>query len=146
MAKIPTWIPVVALALQDDSGRWLMHLRSEEKDHGGLWEFPGGKVESGEKPVNALIREIEEELGIILKAASLSPAGFAEGEPSDDTTQIVILLYTCGPWNTKHGAQPQSLEGGGIGWFTVDEIEKLDKPPLDVALARQLFAQVVSPD
>ena len=140
MEDNPTWIPVVALALQDDEGRWLMHLRDEKKAHGGLWEFPGGKVELGENPSNALIREIEEELGVSLAAASLSPAGFAQDEPADGKIQIVILLYTSRQWNPQQGVQPRSIEGGGIGWFTAKEIEALDKPPLDVALARQLFA------
>lgn len=139
MEKNPTWTLVVALALQDDSGRWLMHLRDEKKEHGGLWEFPGGKVESGETPVNALIREIEEELGISLEAASLTPTGFAQSELGDSKTPIVILLYTGGPWNLLRGKQPQALEGGGIGWFTIEEIEALSKPPLDVKLAEQLF-------
>lgn len=140
MEKNPTWIPVVALALTDDTGRLLMHLRDEKKEHGGLWEFPGGKVESNENPANALIREIQEELGISLDGASLSPAGFAEAEPAEGKSQIVILLYTAGPWNRVQGEQPQSLEGGGVGWFTPAEIAQLDKPPLDVALACRIFA------
>ena len=61
--NIPTWTCVVALALRDGKGRWLMHRRPADKHHGGLWEFPGGKVETGETPRNALVRETEEELG-----------------------------------------------------------------------------------
>ena len=140
MEKNPTWLLVVALALQDESGRWLMHLRNEKKEHGGLWEFPGGKVEAGETPVNALIREIEEELGITLRNSSLRPAGFAQDPVSENKSQIVILLYTCGPWSTGKQQQPRSLEGGDARWFTPAEIELLAKPPLDVALACQLFA------
>lgn len=140
MENYPTWIPVVALALQDGTGRWLMHLRAENKQHGGLWEFPGGKVEPGETPVNALIREIQEELGISLEGFSLRPAGFAENDPDMGANQIVIMLYTCGPWNLLHPVQPCCLEGGSIGWFTPDEMELLEKPPLDIVLAGQLFA------
>lgn len=140
MEKNPTWVPVVALALCDNHGRWLMHLRPEEKHHGGLWEFPGGKVESGESPVNALIREIKEELGITLDIASLAPACFAEERPHEGQNQIVIMLYKAGPWTGLEQVQPQSLEGGGTGWFTPAEIEALEKPPLDQALVRQLFA------
>ena len=139
MEKNPTWILVVALALQDELGRWLMHLRDEKKEHGGLWEFPGGKVEPGEMPVNALIREIHEELGISLEATDLSPAGFAQSEPVDGKLPIVIMLYTGGPWNTKQSRQPQALEGGGVDWFTPEEVGLLAKPPLDVVLARHLF-------
>ena len=58
MKEIPTWTCVAALALSDGNGRWLMHKRPIGKHHGGLWEFPGGKVEAGETPRNALIREI----------------------------------------------------------------------------------------
>ncbi len=144
MEKNPTWILVVALALQDELGRWLMHLRDEKKEHGGLWEFPGGKVESGETPANALIREIHEELGISLEASSLNPAGFAQSEPVHGKIPIVIMLYTVGPWNTKLSGEPQSLEGGGVGWFTPEEVESLDRPPLDVVLARQLFASQIA--
>jgi 8-oxo-dGTP diphosphatase len=140
MENNPTWIPVVALALQDGMGRWLMHLRAENKQHGGLWEFPGGKVERGETPVNALIREIEEELGISLESDTLSPAGFAENTPELGGSQIVIMLYTSQPWDMQHPAQPRCLEGGSVAWFEPGEIELLDKPPLDIVLARQLFS------
>ncbi len=141
MEKNPTWIPVVALALQDGDGRWLMHLRAQNKQHGGLWEFPGGKVEEGETPVNALIREIQEELGISLGSGKLSPACFAEDNPAEGATQIVIMLYTSEPWDRQHPAQPRCLEGGSVGWFTPAEVESLAKPPLDVVLAGQLFAR-----
>ena len=141
MEKNPTWIPVVALALQETGGRWLMHLRSEEKQHGGLWEFPGGKLELGETPTNGLIREITEELGIILESAALEPAGFAQSEVEDAKATIVILLYTTRQWDLGLPVQPKALEGGAVGWFTSSEIELLAKPPLDVVLARQLFGQ-----
>lgn len=141
MEKIPTWIPVVALALCDNQGRWLMHLRGEEKHHGGLWEFPGGKVEPGENPANALVREVDEELGITLDAASIMPALFAEEPIEVGKTQIVILLYTFAGWGGQEPAQPMAMEGGAVGWFTPAEIEMLDKPPLDILLARQLFGQ-----
>lgn len=141
MENNPTWIAVAALALPDGEGRWLMHLRAENKLHGGLWEFPGGKVELGETPVDALIREIQEELGITLETGMLSPAGFAESDPDMDEMQIVIMLYTGQPWNMQHPVQPLCLEGGGVGWFTPEQIELLAKPPLDAVLARQLFAR-----
>ncbi|MXP43824.1 NUDIX domain-containing protein [Allopontixanthobacter sediminis] len=141
MENNPTWIPVVALALPETDGRWLMHYRSEEKQHGGLWEFPGGKVELGERPAIALVREIAEELGIGLNAVSLKPAGFAESSSECDSPQIVIMLYTSAPWDLSQLSQPRALEGGAVGWFTPSEIELLAKPPLDVVLARQLFGR-----
>ena len=144
MEKIPTWIPVVALALHDDHGRWLMHLRAENKQHGGLWEYPGGKVEPGESPANALTREIWEELGIRLDPAQLKPAGFAQSNAGIEAKQIVIMLYTSGPWDTNLPLQPNCLEGGGVGWFSPAEIALLAMPPLDVVLTRQLFGQMQS--
>ena len=76
--NIPTWTCVVALALRDGKGRWLMHRRPADKHHGGLWEFPGGKVETGETPRNALVREIEEELGLVIEPAANQPLGGEE--------------------------------------------------------------------
>ena len=137
MEKNPTWIPVVALALGRSDGRWLMHRRPAGKAHAGLWEFPGGKVDAGEHPVIALIREIEEEVSISLAPVDLHPAGFAQAEPGGHSAPIVILLYDCRQWR----GDPAALEGGELGWFTPPEIALLDKPPLDVELARQLFSK-----
>jgi 8-oxo-dGTP diphosphatase len=135
LEKIPTWLCVVALALSDGEGRWLMHRRPANKAHGGLWEFPGGKVEAGEVPVIALAREIREELGLALDPAELVPAGLAQAPLDEAFPQIVILLYTA-RWD---GAPVAALEGGAIGWFSPREVVALDKPPLDIALARGLF-------
>ena len=129
---------MVALALKGADGRWLMHKRPEGKHHAGLWEFPGGKVESGENPPLALVREIREELGITLEAASLVPSGFAQEDQDARAAPIVILLYTCTRWR----GEPQALEGGEVGWFSAGEIGELDKPPLDIALATSLFAKM----
>lgn len=131
MEDLPTWIPVVALSLSDRAGRWLMHRRPAHKQHGGLWEFPGGKVEPGETPRAALVREIREELGIELDPACLRPTAFAD----DGTAGPVILLYTAA---RPTGAAPAALEGGAIGWFTHADISQLDTPPLDRELARAL--------
>lgn len=137
MESIPTWIPVVALALHAPDGRILMHRRPPEKAHGGLWEFPGGKVEPGEHPVIALVREISEELAIGIDPLTLEPVGLAQAPLDGASVPIVILLYACGRWS----GEPEPQEGGAIGWFDAAEIAALDKPPLDVSLARQLFAK-----
>lgn len=130
LEKNPTWLCVVAAALSDGAGRWLMHLRPAHKQHGRMWEFPGGKVEPREIPRNALVREIAEELGIELEQASLIPAAFAED------SKIVILLYTATGWS----GEPCALDAGAqIGWFEPAEIEALPRPPLDIALCAQLF-------
>lgn len=132
--EIPTWLPVVAVALIDDRGRWLMHRRPAGKHHAGLWEFPGGKVEPGETPANALVREIGEELGIVLADGDLTPAGFAQNDGAEGQLPIVILLYTCRTW----AGTPDPLEGGAIAWFSPDEAAALDKPPLDHLLLEGL--------
>ena len=137
MKEIPTWICVAALALSDGNGRWLMHKRPIGKHHGGLWEFPGGKVEAGETPRNALIREISEELGLALDPAACMPACFAEGKGATGAGEIVIMLYTA-EWD---GSPVAALEGGEVDWFAVPEIARLAKPPLDVALVQGLFAK-----
>lgn len=127
MKKIPTMIPVVALALVDSRGRVLMQRRPPGKAHGGLWEFPGGKVEATETLDQALIREISEELGLVLDTDELKPLGFAAlpGEP------VVLLLYTCRRWQ----GEPQCHDAEEIGWFGANELAQLAMPPLDVPLA-----------
>ncbi|MEP2736764.1 MAG: (deoxy)nucleoside triphosphate pyrophosphohydrolase [Erythrobacter sp.] len=137
MQNIPTWQPVVAAALRRADGLWLMHKRPQNKHHGGLWEFPGGKVETGEVPVIALIRELSEELGIRVKAQDCIPACFAEESKHAGGKPIVILLYTLLDWE----GEPEALEGGEIGWFSSSEAFLLEKPPLDVELAALLFKQ-----
>lgn len=137
MERIPTWIAVVALALGRKDGRWLMHRRPLDKHHGGLWEFPGGKVDPGEVPDLALEREIREELGIELDPASLAPAGFARSRGGESAVPIVILLYKSMRWT----GEPQALEGGEVGWFLPAEVSALPMPPLDVALARDFFGK-----
>ena len=130
MENISTFTLVVALALHDGDGHWLMHKRPAHKHHGNLWEFPGGKVEAAETPVNALVREIREELGITIRADDLVPAGFAQEAPGTREAPIVILLYTCTRWE----GEVEALEGGEVDWFTADMVPTLSKPPLDVAL------------
>lgn len=125
---------VVAGALSDGEGRILMHKRPEGKAHAGLWEFPGGKIEAAEAPVNALIRELSEELGIVINAADCEPVGFAEDVFAADQRSIVILLYRIANWS----GEPRALEGGSVAWFDSAGIAALDKPPLDKVLAGQL--------
>lgn len=129
------WITVVALALGQTDGRWLMHRRPPEKHHGGLWEFPGGKVEPDELPDCALEREIREELGIAVRPDRLRPVSFAQSAPRKNAPGIVILLYQTDHWT----GEPCALEGGEVAWLTPEEIASLPKPPLDVALCQALF-------
>lgn len=130
MQKKPTMIPVVAVALIDRAGRVLMHRRKLSGDHGGLWEFPGGKVEPVETLDCAMVREAAEELGIGIDPEALVPLSFA-ALPGQ---RHVVLLYTCRQW---HG-EPACLEGEAIGWFMPGELSALAMPPLDVPLAAAL--------
>lgn len=129
---------VVAAALHRADGRWLMHRRPEGKNHGGLWEFPGGKVEPTEMPKESLVRELGEELGISCAAVDLMPCGFAESASNSNASPLVILLYTLAVWE----GEPKALEGGAVGWFMPAEVLALPKPPLDVELAARLFANI----
>lgn len=114
-----------------------MQRRRLESAHGGLWEFPGGKIEAGESPETALLREIEEELAVALDPASLEPLTFASDPalPPAPRAPHVILLYTCWRWT---GA-PRAEEGAAIDWFAPADIPGLAMPPLDYPLARALL-------
>ncbi|WP_435417812.1 (deoxy)nucleoside triphosphate pyrophosphohydrolase [Parerythrobacter aurantius] len=125
---------VVAAVLVDGEGRWLLHRRPPDKEHGGLWEFPGGKVEQGEMPTEAIVREMAEETGIDLSRADLDPVGFATSNRRDTRRPIVILLYKVTQWE----GDLVSLEGGILEWFEPDAVNALSKPPLDTELVRQL--------
>jgi len=127
---------VAAVALIGKSGTILMQRRHFSSEHGGLWEFPGGKLESGESAEGAAIREIEEELGIVIAADSLEPVGFASGPgaSANGMRTIVILLYACRVW---HG-EPIARDAAAIGWYGIGDIAALAMPPLDYPLARAL--------
>lgn len=129
---------VVAIALHRKDGLWLMHRRPPEKHHGGLWEFPGGKVEPGEAPEIALIREVSEELGVEVSVSDLQPAGHAQTSGDGSQPPIVITLYSCDKWE----GEPAALEGGEVGWFTAEQVSQLAMPPLDIELQAQLFLRV----
>lgn len=134
MEKIPTTVLVVAAALIDCSGLVLMQRRKVSAEHGGLWEFPGGKVEAHETPAESLCREIWEELGVKLDENNLSPVTFA----ASPKLPYVILLYTCREWQ---GA-PVCLDGEEMAWFQPEAVLGLDMPPLDVPLAHALLNQL----
>lgn len=132
MANFPTWTPVVAAALIDKSGQILLQQRAADKHHGGLWEFPGGKVEPGEDPRAALVRELAEELAIGLDPEAFEPAGFADEQAQE---WIVLFLYT----SRFLAASPNPQEGQNWGWFTPDAAENLALAPMD----RQLLMQLI---
>ena len=127
-------IDVVAVALIDPGGRILLQQRRADRQHGGLWEFPGGKVEPRETAVAGLIREIEEELGLLLEEGELVWLAQAE----DAVAGIVISLYTCRRW----AGEPHCLDAAAIGWFAPGELAALRMPPLDRPLAAALKAML----
>ena len=118
---------VVAAALIDADRRVLVAQRSD-----GRWEFPGGKVEPGETPEAALVRELAEELGIETATTCVTPAGFASHHGDD--VHLVLLLFACRNW---HGA-PKGLLGQAVRWLRVPELYGLAMPPADVPLIGQL--------
>ncbi|WP_245647728.1 (deoxy)nucleoside triphosphate pyrophosphohydrolase [Novosphingobium lentum] len=124
---------VVAAALIDRDGRVLMQRRRLAAEHGGLWEFPGGKVEAGESAEAALVRELDEELGIAIATADLTPLAFATTpQPSiQRPAGMVLLLFACRAWQ----GEPRCLDGEAIGWFEPGALAGLPMPPLDISLA-----------
>lgn len=131
MQKIPTWILVVALALFDRDGRVLLQQRPLGKHHGGMWEFPGGKVETIENPVDALVREIAEELALELDPAQLEPAFFAE---EGSNPRVVLNLYT----SRQQVGVPVGCEGQRWGWFTLAEAATVALAPMDWKLLSRI--------
>jgi 8-oxo-dGTP diphosphatase len=133
-------IPVVAAALVAPDGRILMQQRRADRAFGGLWEFPGGKVEARESPESALLREIREELGVALDPGALIPLTFASDPrlPPEPRQPHVILLYTCRIWT----GEPRCLDAAALGWFAPQDLAELAMPPLDVPLAEALIRAI----
>ncbi len=123
---------VVAAGLPGERGRWLLQKRPAGGSMAGLWEFPGGKVESGEAPVDALIRELDEELGIAIVAADVAPLTFASGQAG--TRDLLLLFYRVAAWS----GELRALHADEIGWFDIDAIARLAMPPIDYLLLDSL--------
>lgn len=119
---------VTAVALVDADGRVLLAQRPEGKSLAGLWEFPGGKVEPGETPEAALIRELHEELGIDTHASCLAPLTFASH--SYDDFHLLMPLFICRRW--KGIARPR--EGQRLAWVRSQDLRSYEMPPADVPL------------
>ena len=143
--EAPTWLIVVALALVDAGGRVLMQRRPEHRAHGGLWEFPGGKVEPGEGPAAALVRECAEELAIGLCEADLVPLTFAstpqDGPRAGTGRPILLLLYLGHRWQGEPVCEP----GAELRWVPPEDLAALPMPPLDVPLSAALCTHLKNP-
>jgi 8-oxo-dGTP diphosphatase len=127
---------VVAAALVDRDGRLLVQQRPEGLSMAGLWEFPGGKVEPGETPEQALIRELGEELGIDVEQACLAPACFASDMLGD--RHLLLLLYVCRKWR----GTPVAHHASALRWVRPVELHGLAMPPADKPLIGLLEALV----
>jgi len=119
---------VVAVALVDSDDRVLIAQRPEGKALAGLWEFPGGKVNPGETPEAALIRELREELGIDVSQNCLAPFAFASH--GYDSFHLLMPLYLCRKW--KGFVQP--LEGQALSWVRPSKLSEYDMPEADKPL------------
>ena len=129
--KPPTGLPivtVVAVALLDADGRILLSQRPSGKTMSGLWEFPGGKVELGETPEAALLRELTEELDLKLQVSCLAPLTFTSH--SYENFHLLMPLYVCRQWNGK----PQPREGQKLAWVRAQDLKNYPLLPADIPL------------
>ncbi|WP_299358329.1 (deoxy)nucleoside triphosphate pyrophosphohydrolase [uncultured Paracoccus sp.] len=119
---------VAAVALIDADGRVLLAQRPPGKDMAGLWEFPGGKVDPGETPEAALIRELDEELGIQTWQSCLAPLTFASH--AYDDVHLLMPLFACRRWS----GVPRGQEGQALAWVRAQRLRDYPMPPADVPL------------
>jgi len=121
---------VVAAVIDDANGNILLTRRPDDSHMGGLWEFPGGKVENGESPAAALVRELDEELALTIEVGD--PITFAVHE--EPGLRILLLFYAA-----RIGAgTPHPQEGQAIAWVPPSELDRYPTPPADATLVRQL--------
>jgi 8-oxo-dGTP diphosphatase len=123
---------VVACALIDTDNRVLIAQRPEGKMLAGLWEFPGGKVDAGERPEAALIRELKEELGITIEEPCLAPLTFASHAYED--FHLLMPLYVCRKWEGVVVAR----EGQQLAWVRANKLRDYPMPPADIPLIAHL--------
>jgi 8-oxo-dGTP diphosphatase len=126
-------ILVAACALIDADGRVLIAQRPDGRPMAGLWEFPGGKVEAGERPEESLIRELKEELGIVVNEACLAPLTFASHAYAD--FHLLMPLYVCRRWEGTVAAQ----EGQSLAWVRPNRLRDYPMPPADEPLVSHLM-------
>ena len=124
---------VVACALVDADKRILIAQRPPGKTLAGLWEFPGGKVEPGERPEATLIRELAEEIGIIVSEPCLAPLTFASHAYED--FHLLMPLYICWRWEGNVVAR----EGQNLAWVRANRLRDYPMPPADIPLIPHLI-------
>ncbi|MDE0800103.1 MAG: (deoxy)nucleoside triphosphate pyrophosphohydrolase [Rhodospirillaceae bacterium] len=121
-------VTVVAVGLIRDDGAILLTKRPEGKAMAGLWEFPGGKLEEGETPEHALVRELREELGISVNPPALQPLTFASH--TYDSFHLLMPIYTCKEWSGKISPQ----ENQAMAWVMPDQLSDYPMPEADLPL------------
>ena len=132
MAELPIRI-ITTVALVYSDGRVLLAKRPEGKPFAGLWEFPGGKLEKGETPEIALIRELHEEIGVDTKDSCLAPLGFVSHAYADH--HMILLLYVCRKWSGKPFLKEATPEqGGALAWVRPNHLRQYDMPPANQEL------------
>jgi 8-oxo-dGTP diphosphatase len=133
-----TMLLVSAGALIDVDGRVLLAQRPIGKSMAGLWEFPGGKIEAGETPEAALIRELREELDIDTTLSCLAPLSFAshhyDANDDRDAFHLLMMLFVCRRWQ----GMPQSTEGGALKWVRPQQLRDYPMPAADIPLISAL--------
>lgn len=130
---------VAACALIDADGRVLIAKRPADKDMAGLWEFPGGKVDPGERPEMTLIRELKEELGIDVQEACLAPLTFASH--AYPQFQLLMPLWICRRWE----GDVKALEGQELAWVRPNRLRDYPMPPADEPLIPHLIELIGTP-
>jgi 8-oxo-dGTP diphosphatase len=130
---------VAACALIDADGRVLLARRPAGKDMAGLWEFPGGKVDPGERPEVTLIRELKEELGIDVQEACLAPLTFASH--TYPQFQLMMPLWVCRRWE----GEVKALEGQELAWVRPNRLRDYPMPPADEPLIPHLIELLAIP-
>lgn len=128
MADSKPIILVAACALVDTDRRVLLAQRPADKPMAGLWEFPGGKIENGETPEDALIRELQEELGIVTKVACLAPLTFASH--SYESFHLLMPLFIC----RRYQGFATAREGQALKWVRAGDLRSYPMPPADEPL------------
>ena len=126
---------VAAAALIDASGRVLLTQRPQHKQLGGLWEFPGGKVEPGEAPEDALIRELKEELALTVEPDALNPYAFASHAYQD--FHLLMPLYIVTRWRGDPKLDPNAAQA--LAWVKTRDLRNFEMPPADVVLVDRLM-------
>lgn len=129
------FLPVIlvsAAALVDGQGRVLLAQRGQGRSMAGLWEFPGGKVQPGETPEQALVRELDEELGLAIDVKNLKPAGFASHSYSD--FHLLMPLFLCREWT----GTPVAREHSALKWVKPDDMSQFPMPEADIPLVATL--------